>query len=120
MSRKAFARPAQVVPALLALFSLMAGPIAQADEEPKVTVSGLLDLYYQTSFNHPPAGSLLFGRAFDVKSDTFSLGLAEVNVARAVSAKRPIGFMGSFVTGKVIEIDGGLEAGNLDLHLPDL
>ena len=27
---------------------------------------------------------------------------------------------GSFVTGKVIEIDGGLEAGNLDLHLPDL
>ena len=26
---------------------------------------------------------------------------------------------GSFVTGKVIEIDGGLEAGNLDLHLPD-
>jgi 7-alpha-hydroxysteroid dehydrogenase len=27
---------------------------------------------------------------------------------------------GSFVTGKVIEIDGGLEAGNLDLRLPDL
>jgi 7-alpha-hydroxysteroid dehydrogenase len=27
---------------------------------------------------------------------------------------------GSYVTGKVIEIDGGLEAGNLALNLPDL
>jgi 7-alpha-hydroxysteroid dehydrogenase len=27
---------------------------------------------------------------------------------------------GSYVTGKVIEIDGGLEAGNLSLNLPDL
>jgi 7-alpha-hydroxysteroid dehydrogenase len=27
---------------------------------------------------------------------------------------------GSFVTGKVIEIDGGIEAPNLDMHLPDL
>jgi 7-alpha-hydroxysteroid dehydrogenase len=26
----------------------------------------------------------------------------------------------SFVTGKVLEIDGGLEAANLDMHLPDL
>jgi 7-alpha-hydroxysteroid dehydrogenase len=26
----------------------------------------------------------------------------------------------SFVTGKVIEIDGGIEAPNLDLRLPDL
>jgi len=26
----------------------------------------------------------------------------------------------SFVTGKVIEIDGGLEAANLDMHIPDL
>ncbi len=26
----------------------------------------------------------------------------------------------SFVTGKVLEIDGGIEAANLDLHLPDL
>jgi 7-alpha-hydroxysteroid dehydrogenase len=27
---------------------------------------------------------------------------------------------GSYVTGKVIEIDGGIEASNLDLRLPDL
>jgi 7-alpha-hydroxysteroid dehydrogenase len=26
----------------------------------------------------------------------------------------------SFVTGKVLEIDGGIEAANLDLRLPDL
>ena len=26
----------------------------------------------------------------------------------------------SFVTGKVIEIDGGIEAANLDMHIPDL
>jgi 7-alpha-hydroxysteroid dehydrogenase len=26
----------------------------------------------------------------------------------------------SFVTGKVLEVDGGLEEANLDMHLPDL
>lgn len=27
---------------------------------------------------------------------------------------------GSYVTGKILEVDGGIEASNLDLHLPDL
>jgi 7-alpha-hydroxysteroid dehydrogenase len=27
---------------------------------------------------------------------------------------------GSFVTGKILEVDGGIEAPNLDMHLPDL
>ena len=26
----------------------------------------------------------------------------------------------AFVTGKVLEVDGGIEAANLDMHLPDL
>ena len=26
----------------------------------------------------------------------------------------------SYVTGKILEVDGGIEASNLDLHLPDL
>jgi 7-alpha-hydroxysteroid dehydrogenase len=27
---------------------------------------------------------------------------------------------GSYITGKILEVDGGIEASNLDLHLPDL
>jgi 7-alpha-hydroxysteroid dehydrogenase len=26
---------------------------------------------------------------------------------------------GAFVTGKILEVDGGLEAPNLDMHIPD-
>ena len=26
----------------------------------------------------------------------------------------------AYVTGKVLEVDGGIEASNLDMHLPDL
>ena len=26
----------------------------------------------------------------------------------------------SYVTGKILEVDGGIEASNLDMHLPDL
>ena len=27
---------------------------------------------------------------------------------------------GGYVTGKILEVDGGIEASNLDMHLPDL
>jgi 7-alpha-hydroxysteroid dehydrogenase len=45
------------------------------------------------------------------------LGQPEDIAAAALYLASPAG---SFVTGKVFEIDGGLEGSNLDLHLPDL
>lgn len=45
------------------------------------------------------------------------LGLPEDIAAAALYLASPAG---DFVTGKVLEVDGGLEQSNLDLHLPDL
>ena len=38
--------------------------------------------------------------------------------ARPCSTWRPT--RRSYVTGKILEVDGGIEASNLDMHLPDL
>src|SRR5438445_70243 len=45
------------------------------------------------------------------------LGQPEDIAAAALYLASPAG---DFVTGKVFEVDGGLEQSNLDLHLPDL
>ena len=40
----------------------------------------------------------------------------DIATARSTSRRRPA----SFVTGKLFEIDGGLEEANLEMGLPDL
>lgn len=83
---------------------LWAGGPACAENN-KITVSGLIDWYYQYSFNHPATGALLSPpRAFDVKHDAFSLSLVEVNIHRAVSPESPLGFTATLTLGKTADI----------------
>jgi 7-alpha-hydroxysteroid dehydrogenase len=44
------------------------------------------------------------------------LGVAEDIAAAALYL---VSDAGAFVTGKILEVDGGLEAPNLDMHIPD-
>lgn len=77
---------------------------AKADEGGKITVTGLLDFYYQYSFNHPPVGAGVVGRAFDVKNDSFSFSLAEVNIKKDPSKSFPLGFTITGTLGKTADI----------------
>lgn len=73
---------------------------AQEDEGGKITYNGFLDFYYQYSFNHPPVGANLTGRAFDIKNDQFGFAVLEVNVNRAPSRQLPVGFTVTGTLGK--------------------
>lgn len=77
----------------------------------KITVTGLADFYYQYSFNHPAPGSLLTGRSFDVKSDSFSLSLLELNVVRTASKAFPIALTATFTLGKTADLVHATEPG---------
>jgi len=76
---------------------------AKADEGGKITITGLVDGYYQYSFNHPPKapGAVeVGGRAFDVKNDAFSFAVGEVNIHRDSSKTFPIGLTFTGIVGK--------------------
>jgi len=107
-------RRAAALLACVVVLAAVAGQTARADEEerPKVTVSGLLEWYYQYSFNHPPtsAGNLV-GRSFDVKNNQFALSLAEATVSRTPSAGSPLGFLVQLTFGKTADLVHATEPG---------
>lgn len=91
---------------------LASGPAHSEEAQPKVTLNGLIDWYYQYSMNHPPSGSgSLVGRSFDVKNNAFSLSLAELNVSRATTAKSPLGFTATLTFGKTADLVSATEPG---------
>lgn len=84
-----------------------AQPAAPAGPAPgAVTISGLLDGYYQTNFQHPKApptfAAPVFGvnatRAFDVKNN-FGFSLGEINITRTAGKGFPLGVTGTFTVG---------------------
>ena len=85
-------------------------------QDDKITVSGLLDWYYQYSFNHPSVMSTLGGRAFDVKHNSFSLSLGEVTINRAVSDKNPVGFTATLTVGKTADLVHFTEPGTAETY----
>jgi hypothetical protein len=88
----------------------------KADDTPKIALSGLLDMYYQYSFAHPPIGAAVNGRSFDVKNDSFSLSLLELNATRAVTAKSPLGFTATFTLGKTADLVNATEPGGTNTY----
>ncbi len=78
-----------------------------ADEGGKITLTGLVDGYYQYSFNHPPkapGAAEVGGRSFDVKNDAFSLSVIEINVKRDPSKSFPIGITLTGTVGKTADL----------------
>ena len=93
-----------------------AADAAKADATPPITYNGLLDMYYMLDFNHPAPGSLVTGRAFDVKSDSFSLSLLELNINRAVTKASPLGFTATVTLGKTADIVNATEPGGVNTY----
>jgi hypothetical protein len=89
---------------------------ARAEGNGKINISGLLDWYYQYGFNHPPAGSSLGARAFDIKNDAFSLSLAELVINRAPDDKIPVGFTTTLTFGKTADIVHLTEPGGTNTY----
>jgi hypothetical protein len=95
---------------------LWAASPARADDAGKISVGGLADWYYQYSFNHPPVGSTIAGRSFDVKNDAFSLSLAEVNVVKPVDDRSPLGFTATLTFGKTADLVHATEPGGTNTY----
>lgn len=95
---------------------LRADEAPKADAPPAISISGFLDWYYQYSFNHPPSGTDLTGRAFDIKNDTFTLDQAEVNITRPTTDRSPFGFTATLTAGKTADLVHLYEPGGSVTH----
>lgn len=76
-----------------------------APEPPPVTVSGFVDVYYGYNFNK--VDPLL--RTFDVQHNAFSLSLAEVAFAKAVTPESKVGFRADLNFGKTADLTAAFE-----------
>src|SRR5262245_45560075 len=76
-----------------------------APEPPRVDVTGFVDVYYGYNFNK--VDPLL--RTYDVQHNTFSLSLAEVAFAKAVSPESRVGFRTDLDFGKAADLTAAFE-----------
>lgn len=76
-----------------------------APDPPKVDVTGFIDAYYGYNFNQVDP---LF-RTFDVQHNTFSLSLAEVAFAKAVTPESRVGFRVDLDFGKTADLVAAFE-----------
>jgi hypothetical protein len=73
---------------------------APSPEPPKIDVNAFVDVYYGYNFNKVDP---VF-RTFDVQHNAFSLSLAEVNLAKAVTADSRVGFRADLDFGKTADL----------------
>ncbi|BDI28195.1 hypothetical protein CCAX7_002460 [Capsulimonas corticalis] len=69
-----------------------------------ITVSGLIDFYYQYQFSSPTKGQKLTGRIYDFRHNTPTLSLAWVDVKKAAQPGG-FGFTASLATGDSADAD---------------
>src|SRR5262249_9673073 len=89
---------------------------APANTPKEWSISGFLDWYYQYAFNRPPVGTNLAGRLFDVKHDSFSFAVLEVNVVKTPTDKIPIGLTLTGTVGKNADIVHATEPGGTNTY----
>jgi hypothetical protein len=110
------------IASLLAAGTMVVNGHAIADEkdekagEPKINLSGLIDTYFQYSFNHPAAGAGVGGRQYDVKENSFSVAVAQLNVNRAVTPENPLGFTATLTVGKNADLVHATEPGGTNTY----
>jgi hypothetical protein len=104
-------RLAVAVP-VLALLAAIAPPSAAQEpapspspEPPKIDVTGFVDVYYGYNFNGVDPAF----RTFDVQHNAFSLSLAEVAFAKAVTPESRVGFRVDLGFGKTADLVAAYE-----------
>lgn len=70
-----------------------------------LTYSGHIDLYYLYDFGEPDVANDLVGRAFDVKNNSFSLAVAQLNISKAPTKETPYGFTANIVIGRTADLN---------------
>jgi hypothetical protein len=98
--------------------AVLSGPAIADDEKaaPKISLSGLLDTYFQYSFNHPAAGAGVGGRQYDVKENSFSVAVLQLNANKAVTPESPLGFTATLTVGKNADIVHATEPGGTNTY----
>jgi 7-alpha-hydroxysteroid dehydrogenase len=91
--------------------------LLSADLAPRVRVNGIAPGAIATSALDIVAGDDAMREQVESKTPLGRLGKPEEIAYAALYLASPAG---AYVTGKILEVDGGIEAANLDLGLPDL
>jgi hypothetical protein len=111
---RSFAAPRRLAVAVtvLALAASLAGTAGAQEpspspspEPPKIDVTGFVDLYYGYNFN----GVDPVMRTFDVQHNAFSLSLAEIAFAKAVTPESRVGFRVDLDFGKTADLVAAFE-----------
>jgi 7-alpha-hydroxysteroid dehydrogenase len=91
--------------------------LAAADLAPRIRVNGIFVGSVMTSALEFVAGVPEMMEQMETKTPLGRVGEAEDIAAAALYLSSKAG---QYVTGKILEVDGGIQEPNLDLHLPDL
>jgi Putative beta-barrel porin-2, OmpL-like. bbp2 len=74
-------------------------------EQPKIDVTGFVDVYYEYNFNKVDPAL----RSFDVQHNAFSLSLAEIAFAKSVTTESRVGFRVDLDFGKTADLVAAYE-----------
>ena len=91
--------------------------IAAMDLNPRIRVNAIAPGSIRTSALEIVASNDVFRSELEAKTPLHAIGEPEDIAAAALYLASPAG---KYVTGKVLEVDGGLIAPNLDIPIPDL
>jgi 7-alpha-hydroxysteroid dehydrogenase len=91
--------------------------LLSADLAPRVRVNGIAPGAIATSALDLVAGDDAMRGQVEGKTPLGRLGRPEEIAYAALYLASPAG---AYITGKILEVDGGIESPNLDLGLPDL
>ena len=91
--------------------------IAAMDLNPRIRVNAIAPGSIRTSALEIVASNDVFRAELEAKTPLHAIGEPEDIAAAALYLASPAG---KYVTGKILEVDGGLIAPNLDIPIPDL
>ena len=98
-------RALTILSLLLTGMPALAQDPAASPEPPKIDVTGFVDVYYGYNFNKVDPAL----RTFDVQHNTFSLSLAEMAFAKAVTTDSRVGFRVDLDFGKTADLTAVFE-----------
>lgn len=89
---------------------------AQTPETKDYTLNGYFDLYYQFDFGRPGSGRNVNGRYFDQNHNAYRVAGAELDIFRAPTQAKPLGFYVNLLAGDNTDILHATEPGGRDTY----